>query len=196
MDASLDVDTGIALVFRAGSGPGDAQQPPRWAASPTRSTGTSWPTLTIANADATPMNLLTVADGLGITVGSVGVSGGVDVNSGQLSALVSAALTKGLLSPEHQAPGLVPGRAHPARRDLDFDLTLGWSSAHGLFIEGNASPHFDIGLNTDIGPFHLGVLHLALTLGQPDLPLEISFDGSAPRPAARSPCSGSASPPT
>ncbi len=159
--------------------PGDENRPPRGQHRRRRSTGTSsrpsrWPTRTRPRC-----NLLTVADGLGITVGSVGVGGGVDVNAGQLSALVSAALTNGVFTLSTKNLDSFVATIIPIDVTCNFNLTLGWSSASGLFIEGNASPHFDINLNTDIGPFHLGVLHLVMTLGQPDLPVEISFDGSA-----------------
>ena len=178
LDATLDIDTGIALIFRAGAAPVMRSNLAIGGVADSVD-GHILATLAIANADATPMNLLTVADGLGITVGSVGVSGGVAVNSGELSVLVSAALTHGVLSLSTKHLDSFLASLIPLDVTVDFDLTVGWSSAHGLFVEGNASPHFDIGLNTDIGPFHLGVLHLALTLGQPDLPLEISFDGGA-----------------
>jgi hypothetical protein len=178
IDASLEVDTGIALVFRAGSAP--VMKSGLLADNVADSLdGHILATLTVANADKTPMNLLTVADGLGITVGSVGVGGGVDVNAGQLSALVSATLTNGVFTLSTKNLDSFVATIIPIDVTCNFNLTLGWSSASGLFIEGNASPHFDINLNSDIGPFHLGVLHLVMTLGQPDLPVEISFDGSA-----------------
>ena len=55
-------------------------------------------TFTVGNADNSPMQLLTVADGLGIVVGSVGASAGVDVSAGQLGALLSVALTNAVLN--------------------------------------------------------------------------------------------------
>jgi hypothetical protein len=178
VDASLDVGDGIALIFRAGSPPVIRSNLTVGGAADVAD-GHILATLTVANADQSPIQLLTVADGLGITVGGVGVGAGVDVSSGQLSALVSAQLTKGVLNLSTSHLDSFLASLIPLDVTLDFSLTAGWSSAHGLFIEGNASPHFDIGLNADIGPFHLSTLHLALTLGQPDLPLEVSFDGSA-----------------
>jgi hypothetical protein len=178
LDATLDVNDGIALIFRAGSGASIRNNLTTGGLADIAD-GHILAKLAIGNADKTPMQLLTVADGLGIQVGSVGVGAGVDVNAGQLSALVSAAITKGVLNLSTKHLDSFLASIIPLDVTLDFDLTLGWSSAHGFFIEGNASPHFDIGLNADIGPFHLDTLHLGITLGQPDLPLEISFDGSA-----------------
>jgi hypothetical protein len=178
IDASLNIDDGIALILRAGADPTIRNNLTAGGIADVAN-GHILVKMSIANADASPMQLLNVADGLGIEVGAIGVGAGVDVSGGQLSALVSAALTKGVLnlSTEHLDSFLAT--IIPLDVALNFDLTVGWSSAHGLFIEGNASPHFDIGLNADIGPFHLSALHIALTLGQPDLPVEISFDGSA-----------------
>jgi hypothetical protein len=178
IDSSLDVGSGVAFVFRAGSPPAMRSNLATGGVAESLD-GHIVATLTVGNADHTPISMLTVADGLGITVGSIGVRGGADINSGQLSALVSAALTGGVFSLSTKHLDSFLATLIPLDVTVDFNLTLGWSSAHGLFVEGNASPHFDIGLNTDIGPFHLGVLHLALVLGQPDLPLEISFDGGA-----------------
>jgi hypothetical protein len=178
IDASLDVDAGIALLFRAGSGVSVRNNLTAGGVVDVAD-GHILVKFTVANADSTPMNLLTVADGLGIQIGSVSAGAGVDVNGGQLAALVSAALTKGVLNLSTKHLDSFLAAIIPLDVTVDFDLTVGWSSANGLFIEGNASPHFDIGLNADIGPFHLSTLHLALTLGQPDLPLEISFDGGA-----------------
>jgi Family of unknown function (DUF6603) len=178
VDASLSADAGIALVFRAGTPPVIRNNLATGGVADVLN-GHILATLTIGNADKSPMNLLTVADGLGITVGGVGVGAGVDVNGGRLSALVSAALTGGVLNLSTKNLDSFLASLIPIDVTLDFNLTVGWSSTNGLFVEGNASPHFDIALNADIGPFHLDTLHLALTLGQPDLPLEISFDGSA-----------------
>lgn len=178
VDASLNVDDGIALIFRAGSPPVIRNNLTAGGIADVLD-GHILATLTMANADHTPMQLLTVADGLGITAGGVSVGAGVDVSSGQLSSLVSAGLGNGVLSLSTKHLDSFLATIIPIDVTLNVNLTLGWSSAHGLFIEGNASPHFDIGLNADIGPFHLSTLHLALTLGRPDLPLEISFDGSA-----------------
>jgi hypothetical protein len=178
VDASLTVDDGIALIYRAGSPPSIRNNLTVGGVADVLD-GHILATLTLGNADKTPMNLLSVADGLGITVGVVGVGAGVDVNGGRLSALVSAALTNGVLNLSTKHLDSFLASLIPIDVTLDFNLTVGWSSTNGLFVEGNASPHFDISLNADLGPFHLDTLHLALTLGQPDLPLEISFDGSA-----------------
>lgn len=176
VDASLEVGNGLALIFRAGSPPVIRGNLTAGGVADALD-GHILVTFTVGGS--TPMQLLTVADGLGITVGSVGASAGVDVSSGQLSGLVSVALTKAVLSLSTQNLDSFLAAIIPLDVTLDFDLTLGWSSAHGLFIEGNVSPHYDISLNADAGPFHLDTLHLVLTLGQPDLPLEVSFDGSA-----------------
>ena len=178
IDTTLDVADGIALIFRAGSG-ATIRNNLLSGGLANVVNGHILATFTVGNADNSPMQLLTVADGLGIVVGSVGASAGVDVSAGQLGALLSVALTNAVLNLSTANLDSFLSTIIPIDVTLDFSLTLGWSSAHGLFIEGNASPQFDISLNADIGPFHLDTLHLALTLGQPDLPLEVSFDGSA-----------------
>jgi hypothetical protein len=178
IDASLDVNDGIALIFRAGSSP-SLRTNLTGSGLDGGPSGHLLATFTVANADATPIPLLAVIDGLGLDVGSVAIGAGLDVRAGELSALASFALKKGTFHLDTKHLDSFLASIIPIDVNMAFELTFGWSSAHGLFIEGNASPHFDIGLNTDVGPFHLNTLHLALTLGQPDLPLEISFDGSA-----------------
>jgi hypothetical protein len=178
VDTTLDVGNGIALILRAGSG-ATIRNGLLAGGLADIASGHILATFTVGNADNTPMQLLTVADGLGIVVGSVGASAGVDVSAGQLSALLSVALTNAVLNLSTASLDSFLAAIIPIDVALGFNLTLGWSSAHGLFIEGNASPQYDINLSADIGPFHLDTLHLALTLGQPDLPVEISVDGSA-----------------
>jgi hypothetical protein len=178
IDTTLDVADGIALIFRAGSGATIRNNLLSGGLADVVN-GHILATFTVSGANNTPMQLLTVADGLGITVGSVGASAGVDISAGQLGALLSVALTNAVLNLSTANLDSFLATIIPIDVTLGFSLTLGWSSAHGLFIEGNASPQYDISLNTDLGPFHLDTLHLALTLGQPDLPLEVSFDGSA-----------------
>ncbi|MFZ1925406.1 MAG: DUF6603 domain-containing protein [Solirubrobacteraceae bacterium] len=177
IDTSLDVNDAIALVFRAGSG-ASLLTNLNSGAQDGGASGRLLASFDFAKADASPIPLLTVIEGLGLQVDSVGLGAGVDVSSGQLSALGSFALKKGELKVDASNLDSFLASIIPLDVTLPFELTFGWSSAHGLFIEGNASPHFDIGLNTSIGPFHLDTLHIALVLGQPDLPLEISFDGS------------------
>ncbi|HEV2452454.1 MAG TPA: DUF6603 domain-containing protein, partial [Streptosporangiaceae bacterium] len=177
VDASLTVDDGIALIFRVGSPPVIRNNLTAGGVASVLD-GHILATFTVGNADHTPMQVLTVADGLGLTVGGVGVGAGVDVSSGQLSALVSAALTGGVLNISTKHLDSFIASLIPIDATVAFNLTFGWSSAHGVFIEGNASPKFDIALNQSIGPFTLDTLHIQLTLGQPDLPFELSLDGS------------------
>ncbi len=178
IDATLNVDTGIALMFRPGSGVNLVSNLSGGGVANATS-GHILAKFSYANADASPIPLLTVIEGLGLQVGSVTIGAGADVSSGQLSALASVGLSKGVFRVDTAHLDSFLASIIPIDVTLDFDLTFGWSSAHGLFIEGNASPHFDIGLNASLGPFRLDRLHIALTLGQPDLPFELSLDGSA-----------------
>ncbi len=178
VDATLQVDTGIALLVRPGTGVSLAGNLASGNVTGSAA-GHVLAKFTYANADATPIQLISVLDGLGLQAGSVTLSAGADVSSGQLSALASIALSKGVFQIDTTHLDSFLASLIPLDVTVNFDLTFGWSSAHGLFVEGNASPHFDLGLHADIGPFHLQTLHLALTLGQPDLPLELSLDGSA-----------------
>ncbi len=178
VDATLEVGTGIALLLRAGSGVTLASNLTGGNVASAAS-GHVLATLTYANADGTPVPIFTVADGVGLQVGGITVGAGADISSGLLSALASIALNKGVFQLSTANLDSFLAAIIPIDVTVNFDLTFGWSSAHGLFVEGNASPHFDIGLNADLGPFHLQTLHVALTLGQPDLPIELSLDGSA-----------------
>ena len=177
VDATLDVTAGIALTFRPGSGAKLRSNLTTGGAADAAS-GTILAKLTYAAPAGSTIPLLTVADGLGIQVGSVSAGAGVDVSSGLLSAIVEVALSQGSFQVDTSHLDSFLASLIPLDVNIGFNLTLGWSSAHGLFIEGNASPKFDIPVNQSIGPFMIGTLHIALTLGQPDLPLELSVDGS------------------
>lgn len=178
VDATLQVDTGIALLLRAGSGVSLASNLTGGNVTSAAS-GHVLAILTYANSDGTPVPVFTLADGVGLQVGGITVSAGADISSGVLSALASIALNQGVFQVSTANLDSFLAALIPIDVTVNFNLTFGWSSAHGLFVEGNASPHFDIGLNTDLGPFHLQTLHVALTLGRPDLPVELSLDGSA-----------------
>jgi hypothetical protein len=177
MDATLDVTDGIALLFRAGSGASIRNNLTAGGAADAAS-GTILVKLSYADPQGTPVSLLTVTDGLGIQVGSVSVGAGADVSSGLLSSIVEIELDKGSFQVDSSQLDSFVASLIPLDVNVAFNLTLGWSSAHGLFIEGNASPRFDIPVNESIGPFMIDTLHIVLTLGQPDLPLEVSVDGS------------------
>lgn len=177
VDATLDVTAGIALTFRPGSGAKLRNNLTTGGAADAAS-GTILAKLTYAAPTGSTIPLLTVADGLGIQVGSVSAGAGVDVSSGLLSAIVEVALSQGSFQVDTSHLDSFLASLIPLDVNIGFNLTLGWSSAHGLFIEGNASPKFDIPVNQSIGPFMIGTLHIALTLGQPDLPLELSVDGA------------------
>jgi hypothetical protein len=177
LDATLDVTAGIALTFRPGSGAKLRNNLTAGGAADAVS-GTILAKLTYAAPTGSTIPLLTVADGLGIGAGSVSAGAGVDVSSGLLSAIVEVALSQGSFQVDTSHLDSFLASLIPLDVNIGFNLTLGWSSAHGLFIEGNASPKFDIPVNQSVGPFMIGTLHIALTLGQPDLPLELSVDGS------------------
>ena len=176
-DASLDVNAGIALIFRAGSGASLRTNLTAGGLADVVS-GNILVKLAYADPQSKPVPLLTVADGLGIQVGSITIGGGVDISSGLLSALVTFELDNGAFQVSTAHMDSFLASLIPLDVNVGFNLKLGWSSAHGLFIEGNVSPRFDIAVNQSIGPFTIGTVHIALTLGQPDLPLEISLDGS------------------
>jgi len=177
VDATLDVTAGIALLFRAGSGASIRSNLTAGGAADVAS-GTILVKLSYADPQGAPVPLLTVTDGLGIQVGSVSVGAGVDVSSGLLSSIIEIELDKGSFQVDSSQMDSFVASLIPLDVNVAFSLTLGWSSAHGLFIEGNASPRFDIPVNQPVGPFMIDTLHIVLTLGQPDLPLEVSLDGS------------------
>ena len=195
VDASLNVDAGIALVFRAGTPPVIRGNLATGGVADVLN-GHILATLTLGNADKSPMNLLTVADGLGITVGGVGVGAGVDVNGGRLSALVSAALTGGVLNLSTKNLDSFLASLIPVDVTLDFSLTVGWSSTNGLFVEGNASPHFDISLNANVGPSTSTPCTWRSPSASPTCRWRSASTARPPSARSTSPCSGSASPPT
>jgi hypothetical protein len=177
IDSSLSVTDGIAFVFRAGSGAALRNNLTAGGAADVAS-GSLLVTLAYANPQGTPVPLLTVIDGLGVTAGSVTVSGGADISGGLLSAIVSAGISNGSFQLDTANMDSFIASLIPIDVNFAFNLTVGWSSAHGLFIEGNASPSFALPVNVSIGPFTIQTLHIDVTPGQPDLPLELSLDGS------------------
>ncbi|HXL91633.1 MAG TPA: DUF6603 domain-containing protein [Streptosporangiaceae bacterium] len=177
IDTSLNVTDGIAFVFRAGSGATLRNNLTAGGVADVAS-GSILVTLAYADPRGTPVPLLTVIDGLGVAAGSVTVSGGADISGGVLSAIVSAGISNGSFQLNTANMDSFIASLIPLDVNFGFNLTLGWSSAHGLFIEGNASPSFALPVNVSVGPFTIQTLHIEVTPGQSDLPVELSLDGS------------------
>ena len=176
IDASLDVSTGVAATIRPGGRVALKSNLMSTVASAT--SGNILLQLTYAGSGGGPVPLVTVVDGLGISAGTVSMAGGVNISGGQLSAIVKAGMIGGVLQINSSQMDSFLASLIPLDVNLAFNLDVGWSSIYGFFIEGNGSPEFDIGVNLSVGPFDIQSLHVALTLGQPDLPLEVSFIGS------------------
>ena len=177
IDASLDVDTGIAFIVRPGSG---VQLKSNLMSASDVAAATSGHVLVslalkAAGGGATP--LLTIADGIGVEAAGLALSGGADVNGGVVAAIVRAKLTGGHFRLDTSKTDSFLATLIPLNVDLGFELGVGWSSAYGFFVEGNASPQIDLGVHQSIGPFRIDTVHAGLTLGGPDLPLEVSLTG-------------------
>jgi hypothetical protein len=177
LDATVDLATGVALIARAGS-PVSLKTNLTAGGIAEVADGHLLVGLTYSAGASATLPLLTVTDGIGITAGSATVAAGVDISGGQLGTTVQAKLSGGTLQISTSQMDSFVSSLIPLDVNLNFDLAVGWSSAYGFFIEGNGSAEFDIGLNQSVGPFDIQSLHVALTLGQPDLPLELSFTGA------------------
>jgi hypothetical protein len=176
IDATLDVQSGIALIVRANTGVSLKNNLTAGGIADVAS-GHLLAGLRYVGPGGGTLPLLTVIDGVGIETGSLTVSGGVDVNGGVLSALVKVKLASGKFELDTSKTDSFLASLIPLAVNLAFDLEFGWSSSYGLYVEGNGSPQFDLGLNQSLGPFTITTLHIGLTLGKPDLPLEVSLTG-------------------
>ena len=177
-DITAEVDSGIAVQLRPGQGP-SITSGLMASTGPAAASGHVLVGLQYADPSGAPVTLLSVDEGLIIQAGSVSLSAGADVTGGVLGILAQIELDKGSFQLSTAKLDSFLAALIPIDVNMAFALKFGWSSVQGLFIEGNASPHFDISINQSVGPFTLDMLHIVLTLGQPDLPLELSLDGSA-----------------
>jgi hypothetical protein len=177
IDASLDIDTGIAFIARAGSGVQLKNNLMSASDVAAAAAGHILVSLELKKSGGGSTSVLSIADGIGVEASGLTLGGGADISGGVVGVIVRARLTGGHFRLDTSKTDSFLGTLIPLNVDLGFELGVGWSSAYGFFVEGNASPQIDLGVHQSIGPFQLDTLHVGLTLGKPDLPLEVSLTG-------------------
>jgi hypothetical protein len=176
IDSSADLNAGIAALIRPTGGTlrTNLRGGPNSAAS-----GHLLLTLAYAGG-AQPLDILTIAPGIGVSAQQIALSGGADIDGGRLGAIVKICLTGGRFRLDSSQMDSFLSSIIPVSIDLDFNFGIGWSTANGFFFQGNASPALTLPLHDQIGPFDIETLHLGLDLQQGNtLPFEISVTGGA-----------------
>ena len=175
LEASLDLDQGLALLLRPGQDPefriGLLSDPAAVADAGDRLLAT----LRFAEPEGERRVVLAAADGVGLDVAGFSIGAGV---SGALDPILTAAIEDGRLfvapaSPDGFLAAILPAEGLSA----EFDLAVEWSRS-GVAFRGGAGLRTDIPLNRAIGPFQVRAAHLGLSAAGNAVRLEASLSGS------------------
>ena len=175
-DATLALDSGIALQFRPGQpmklnagllGSGDVID----AAS-----GKAIVRLTYAAATGSRLTLLALPGGGIVEVSSIAFGAGADASKGTLAPSFLAQLAGGHAKLNWDGSDSFLGSLMPSGGvDANFELGLRWSGAQGFSFEGSASADIDIPLGVSIGGLRIDALHIGLRPSDANLALEASL---------------------
>jgi hypothetical protein len=178
-DASVALDSGIALEFRP-----DAD--PKFKAGLQTANGV----IDAANGKALlslsyksglgPLTLLEIPGGGIVQVDTISLAGGADATGGNVAPAVAVKLTGGraLLNwdgGDSFLASIIPS----AGVDVKFDLGASWSGSGGVSFEGSASADIDIALHLSIAGLRIDSLHIGLRPSDAALAAEISLSGGA-----------------
>ncbi len=185
IDATLDVQSGLAFVFRAGSPPKILNNLTSAAAVASALDGHLLFSIAYAPSGGAATPVLTLTDGIGIEAKQLSLGGGADISGGVLSPSGFAKITGGRFFVDSSQMDSFLASIIPISLSVNFDFGVGWSAANGFFFTGNASTALTIPLHVSAGPFDLDTLHVELAVGGSGgsssnaLPVEISLTGSA-----------------
>ncbi len=179
IDATLDVQTGLAFVIRAGSPPKIVSNLTSASAVASALDGHLTFSLAYTPAGGGAAPILTLTDGIGIEAKSMSLGGGADISGGVLNPMVVAGIKGGRFYVDGSQMDSFLASLIPISLSVDFDFGLGWSASNGFFFQGNASTALTIPLHVSAGPFDLDTMHVELdNAGGNTLPLEVSLTGS------------------
>ena len=185
IDATLDVQSGLAFVLRAGSPPKILNNLTSAAAVASALDGHLLFSLAYAPQGGAAAPILTLTDGIGLEAKQISLGGGADISGGVLSPSAFAKITGGHFFIDGSKMDSFLASIIPISLSVNFDFGVGWSASNGFFFQGNASTALTIPLHVSAGPFNLDTLHVELGVGGSggsggnSLPLEISLTGSA-----------------
>jgi hypothetical protein len=201
-DATVALDSGIALSFRPGApialkaglmDPGGvvdqvsgkalvlltlgAAAADATSAAPSSNT----PAPDGSNPQATgPYTLIALPGGGVVEVASITFGGGVDVAQGSLSPSFALKLTGGHASLRPDGSDSFVSSLIPSNGvDMKFDFGVRWSSTQGFSFEGSASASTDIPLNLSIAGLVLSGLHLGVLPSDTGIAFEVSVVAGA-----------------
>jgi hypothetical protein len=179
IDATLDVQSGLAFVLRAGSAPKIVNNLTASGAVGSANDGHLLLSLQYSPTGGATAPVLSLTDGIGVDAQQLAVGGGADVSGGVLNPKVFASLKGGRFYLDGSQMDSFLASLIPLKLSVNFDFGVGWSASNGFFFEGNASTVLTIPLHDSIGPFNLDTLYVGFDIGQGDtLPIELSITGS------------------
>lgn len=174
LEASLDLQGGVALLFRPDRDPELHVGLDRLATTVADASARLLATLRYQAPSGERLELLSAADGVGLDVGGFALGAGV---SGALDPVLSAAIVGGrLVVAPTDRDGFLATILPAEGVTADFDLALEWSRA-GVSFRGGAGFSTDIALNRSIGPVRLRALHLALAASGSQADIEAGLSG-------------------
>jgi hypothetical protein len=122
------------------------------------------------DGDGSARPLLGSPDGTRVTIRPTGVTGTVDYTDGEVSLGVELPSTgRVVVSPK----GGFLSAVMPNEVDVDFDTTVGWSMANGLYLEGGGKLSATLPLHQELGPLTIKELYGALDTIDTDSDLSV-----------------------
>lgn len=181
LTATIDASAGVALILRPGQTPqlvANYDGP----ASPVTS-GELAATITYERIEGQdPFRILSLPGGSRIEGRQAHFSGGITrAKNGNLDPSFEGGIKKGkFVLSTGNADGFLSKILPGDGVNVEFDLTVGWSRALGIYVEGNAGLSIGIPLHVGLGPFSLEWLFLdaGLTGGALGLTVAISAKGA------------------
>ena len=179
LDAALDLNTGLAIIVRAGSAPKILNNLGGGGSVASALDGHLTFSLAYTPVGGGAKPILTLTDGIGIEAKSMSIGGGADISGGVLNPIALVSIKGGRFYIDGSQMDSFLASLIPISLSVDFDFGVGWSASNGFFFQGNASTALTIPLHVSAGPFELDTMHIELGIGGGNtLPLEVSLTGS------------------
>lgn len=177
LGASAGIESGLALILRAGQEPellSGLLEPPAGAAPP--------PAFALAlrhSAPAGERQVLFSAPGLQVDAAAIVAGGGASAGSG-INPSLSAAIEDGRIKlvPE-RSDGFLASILPAEGITTTLDLMISWSQRDGVRIHGGAGLRTTIGLHRQVGPLQFDTLDLAFNAAPDELAFTAAVSGAA-----------------
>jgi hypothetical protein len=178
-DASVALDSGIALEFRPSADPKFKAGLQTTNGVVSAVSGKALLSLSYKSGLG-PLTLLEIPGGGIVQVDTISFAGGVDATGGTVAPAVAVKLTGGRALLNWDGGDSFLASIMPSGGvDVKFDLGVSWSGVGGVSFQGSASADIDIPLHATIAGLQIDSLHIGLRPSDAALAAEVSLSGGA-----------------